>query len=185
MIITLTQAKALLQISGTSQDSLITALIPEAESKYLQIRNYSFMQIKGTLLNGDKTVSNISLYPYSALTDYEIYARSIVSFLNRMDYLYNSANSIDNYVANIDIDNNTIEIDTAASTTVSDVVFTIYPHGSKMTAAKIIQYLMQKNSMNGLRSETVGSYSWSKSDVSNPYGVPDDIFKSIKRYVNV
>jgi len=42
---------------------------------------------------------------------------------------------------------------------------------------------MNSNSMNGLRSESVGSYSWSKGDTSNPYGVPDDIFKSIKRYV--
>ena len=32
--------------------------------------------------------------------------------------------------------------------------------------------------------ETVGSYSWSKGNNSNPFGVPDDIFKSITRYIN-
>ena len=185
MIITLTQVKSLLNISGTSKDTLITTLIPEAEAKYLQIRNYPFMQIQGNIVNTDKTVSSIRLYPYLSLSDAEIYERSVVSFLNRTEYLYNSANSIDNYITDINIDDNTLEIDTAATTTASDVIFTVYPQGSKMVAAKLIQYMMQSNSMNGLKSETVGSYSWSKSDVGNPYGVPDDIFKSIKRYVNV
>lgn len=187
MIITLTQVKSLLNISGTAKDTLITALIPEAEAKYLQIRNYPFMQIQGDLTDDDKTVSNIRLYPYyQDSNDYYGDGQKVTAaFLNRMDYLYNSANSIDNYITDINIDDNTLEIDTAATTTASNVIFTVYPQGSKMVAAKLIQYMMQSNSMNGLQSETVGSYSWSKSDVGNPYGVPDDIFKSIKRYVNV
>ena len=187
MIITLTQVKSLLNISGTSKDVLITALIPEAEAKYLQIRNFPFIQIQGNIVDDDKTISNIILYPYrQELNDYYITGEmSVAAHLDRMDYLYNSTNSIDNYITDIDVINNTIEIDTAPSATVAGVVFTVYPQGSKMIAAKLIQYMMQSNSMNGLKSESVGSYSWSKSDVSNPYGVPDDNFKSIKRYVNV
>jgi hypothetical protein len=184
MIITLTQVKSLLNISGTAQDTLISALIPEAEAKYLQIRNYPFMQIQGSLTDDDKTVSDIYLYPYTDLSYAVDCNRSAVSFLNRMDYLYNSTNSIDNYITDIDLINNTVEIDTAASTTALEVVFTVYPSGSKMIAAKLIQYMMQGNSMSGLQSESIGSYSWSAKSAGNPFGVPDDIFKSIKRYVS-
>lgn len=184
MIITLTQAKSLLQISGTSKDTLITALIPEAEAKYLQIRNWPFMQIQADIIADDCTLSNILLYPYyQEKTEYygtEEY--STAAHLERMEYLYNSAYSIDNYITEIDKIYNTVELDTAPDTTAAGVIFTVYPVGSKFTAAKIIGYLMQKTSMNGLKSENVGSYSWSKGEISNPFGIPDDIFKSIKRY---
>jgi hypothetical protein len=183
MIITLTQVKALLNISGTSKDTLITALIPEAEAKYLQIRNFPFLQIKADISNGDKTVSNVLIYPYSNVMSFEYETATAVEYLNRMDYVYGS--TIDNYITDIDIYSNTFELDTASSTSATQVTFTIYPQGAKMIAAKLIQYLMSSNSMNGLQSESVGSYSWSKGSAGNPFGVPDDIFKSIKRYPSV
>jgi hypothetical protein len=180
MIITLSQVKSLLNISGTSKDTLISALIPEAEAKYLQIRNYPFAKFYGDTISGDKTITGIAIYPSSIKDLSRSEYKSTASFINRLDYI-NSTN-IDNYVTEIDEIYNTIEIDTAASATES-IVFTVYPQGAKMTASKLIQYLMQSNSMNGLQSESVGSYSWSKATTGNPYGVPDDIFKSIKRYV--
>jgi len=176
MIITLSQTKSLLNLTGTSKDTLITALIPEAEAKYLQIRNYPFHKFYGDTTAASKTISNIALYPSSITGSISV---SSSRYIDRMDYIYTSA--IDNYVTDVDTISNTIAIDTAASTTGS-IVFTVYPQGAKMTAAKLIQYLMQSNSMNGLQSESVGSYSWSKATTGNPYGVPDDIFKSIKRY---
>ena len=179
MIITLAQVKSLLNIQNTSKDPLIGVLIPEVEAKYLQIRNIPFMQILADTNSGDKTISNIRIYPEQVLYGYN---SSAASYLNRLEYLYSSA--IDNYITDIDSNNNTVEIDTAASATAKDVVFTVYPQGSKMVAAKLVQYLMNSNSMNGLSSETVGSYSWSKGDNSNPFGVPNDIFKSITRYIN-
>ena len=100
-----------------------------------------------------------------------------------LDSLHLLSAEIDNYVTDVYDMSNSVDIDTASGTTADSVVFTVYPQGSKMTAAKLIQYLMQSNSMNGLQSESVGSYSWSKGGAGNPYGVPDDIFKSIKRYV--
>lgn len=187
MIITLTQVKSLLNISGTAKDTLISTLIPEAEAKYLQIRNIPFMQIQADITASDKTISNLKLYPYDVLSSlsYVLYDNNTVAaFIDRTDYLYNSEQSIDNYITEIDVENNTVEIDTAPSATATDVIFTVYPKGSKMVAAKLIQYLMQSNSMNGLQSESVGSYSWSKGSSGNPFGVPDDIYKSIKRYVD-
>ncbi len=185
MIITLAQAKALLNITGTSKDTLMTALIPEAEAKYLQIRNIPFTQIQGELNAGDKTVSNIRLYPYSYLSGSIGNQKTTAAFLDRFEYLYNSANSIDNYITDVDINNNSVEIDTASTGTASNVIFTIYPQGAKYTAAKLISYLSQSNAMNGLQSESVGSYSWSAGSEGNPFGVPTDIYKSIKRYVNI
>ena len=185
MIITLAQCKSLLNITDTTKDAIITALIPEAEAKYLQIRNFPFIQIKGSITAADKTVSNITLYPYTTLEDSYEYNRLSVTFLDRMEQVYNSANNIDTYITDIDYDNGTFELAVASGKTATDAIFTIYPAGSKFTAAKIIQYLMQSNSMTGLQSESVGSYSYSRGSAGNPYGVPDDIFKSIKRFVNV
>jgi len=180
MIISLSQVKALLNISGATKDALISALIPEAEGKYLQIRNYPFHKYYGDCVSGSKTISNITLYPSSIRDLSTTLYKSTASTISRLDYIFSG--SIDNYVTEVNDTANTIEIDTAASATES-IVFTVYPQGAKMTAAKMIQYLMQSNSMNGLQSESVGSYSWSKATTGNPYGVPDDIFKSIKRYV--
>jgi hypothetical protein len=190
MIITLAQVKSLLNISGTAKDTLISALIPEAEAKYLQIRNIPFMQIQADITSGDTTVSNLKLYPCDVLNSLSsvLYDNNTVAaFVDRTDYFYNSTNSIDNYVTEIDVENNTIELDTAPSATATDIIFTVYPKGSKFIAAKLIQYFMQSNSMNGLQSENVGSYSYSRGGSQgggNPFGVPDDIYKSIKRYVD-
>lgn len=182
MIITLTQVKSLLNISGTAKDTLISAMIPEAESKYLQIRNIPFLQIQATATATDKTIKDIVIYPYSNLyTNCEDFGSVPVKHLDRMDYVF--GNGIDNYITDIDIYNNTIEIDIAPSATVTNGIFTIYPQGAKLTAAKMINYLMSSNSFSGLSSESVGSYSWSAKGTGNPFGVPDDIFKSIKRYI--
>ena len=185
MIITLAQVKSLLNISGTAKDTLISAMIPEAEAKYLQIRNIPFLQIQGDLTTGDKTIADIRVYPYTLETQLMNGVGITSLFLNRMEYLFNSTNSIDNYITDIDTTYNTIEIDSAATTTAGNVIFTVYPQGAKLTAAKMIKYLMGANSFSGLQSESVGSYSWSAGSDGNPFGVPSDIYKSIKRYVNI
>jgi hypothetical protein len=185
MLINLAQTKILLQIASTdtTKDALITALIPEAEAKYLQIRNKPFLQFSGDLTNTDKTVSNVAAYPVP--DDIDVYSdEDFINYnLSVQSYIFNSANSIDNYITAIDAENNTLEIDTAASTTASTVIFTAYPLGSKLTAAKLIQYFMSTSSMNGLKSESIGSYSYTKSGDGQTAGVPDDIYRSIKRYI--
>lgn len=184
MIITLAQVKSLLNISGTNKDTLISAMIPEAEAKYLQIRNIPFMQIKASAITGDKTLTDIYIYPgntfISGIIGYNV---TPSKYLNRLDYVY--GNGIDNYITEVDTLNNTIEIDTNAPGNVTGGIFMVYPQGAKLTAAKMIKYLMNSNSMSGLQSESVGSYSWSASSEGNPFGVPNDIYKSINRYVNI
>lgn len=182
MIITPTQVKTLLQISGSTYDALISALIPEAEAKYLQIRGIPFTQIRGDITASDNTVSNIELYPLNNYKSYD--AVNHASYIERMEYLYSAAQSIDSYVTDVDVDNNTIELYDASSATATDVLFTVYPQGAKMAAAKIIGYMMNKNSQNGMMSESIGSYSYSKGADSNAYGIPNDIVQSIKRFIN-
>lgn len=41
-IITLTEVKTFLQISGTAKDALITALIPEVQSEFIELNHYGF-----------------------------------------------------------------------------------------------------------------------------------------------
>lgn len=184
MIITLAQAKNLLGISGNSKDNLISAMIPEAEAKYLQIRGIPFMQIKASAVTGDKTLTGIILYPENSLISGIIgYNGTPSKFLNRMEYIY--GNGIDSFITDIDTSANTIELSTASGVNVTDGIFTIYPQGAKLTAAKMIKYLMNSNSMSGLQSESVGSYSWSASSDGTQFGLPSEIYKSIKRYVNI
>lgn len=186
LIITTAQAKTLLQISGSSYDSLIAALIPEAEAKYLQIRNIPFTQIRGDIATGDATISNIELYPQNSVSftnDFDVV--NPANFINRLEYIFNSTYAIDDYVTDIDGDNNTIEVSTNSTATATDVIFTVYPQGAKMAASKIISYMLNKNAMNGMQSESIGSYSYSKGSDSNQFGIPLDIVQSIKRYVNV
>ena len=185
MILTIAQYKSLLGITSTANDTQIAALIPEVESKYLQIRNIPFLQVQGDLTTSDKTVTNLRIYPYTFEPELMTGTGRTSLFLNRMEYLFNSTNSIDNYITDIDTTYNTIEIDTAATTTATDVIFTVYPQGAKLTAAKMIQYLLNSNSMSGLTGESVGSHSWSASGEGNPFGVPSDIYKSIKRFIKV
>lgn len=182
MIITLAQVKTLLQISGSTYDSLISALIPEAEAKYLQIRGIPFTRIKGDITASDSTVSNITLYQSNYYQTF--YDTNNAVFIDHMEYLYSAAQSIDSYVTDVDADNNTVELYDASSTTATDVLFTVYPQGAKMAAAKIIGYMMNKNSQNGMMSESIGSYSYSKGADSNAYGIPNDIVQSIKRFIN-
>ena len=185
MIITLAQCKVLLGITSTANDTLINALIPEVEAKYLQIRNIPFFQIYGNLISTDKTVTSLIPYPVTNAYYTGTYNGLTAQYLNRLEYLFNATNAIDNYITDIDHVNNTLELDTAASTTADSVIFTVYPQGAKLTAAKMIQYLMNSNSMSGLTGESVGSYSWSASGDGNPFGVPNDIYKSIKRFINI
>jgi len=185
MIITLSQVKDLLNITSTAKDALISALIPEAEAKYLQIRNYPFDQFYGSITNGSKTITDIVIYPSTVITSTSNDYKSTASYIDRMSYVYNSEYNIDNYVTAVNETSNSIEIDTAAEDTVANIVLTVYPQGAKLTAAKIVQYMMSSNSMNGMQSESIGSYSYSRGTTGNPHGVPDDIVKSIKRYINV
>lgn len=184
MIITLQQVKSLLNISGTAKDTLISAMIPEAEAKYLQIRNIPFLQIQASASSGDKTLTGIIVYPFQDFyTTTDGFSGTPAKYLNRMEYVF--GNGIDNYITDVDISANTVEIDTNAPGNVTNGIFTIYPQGAKLTAAKLIKYLMDQNSFSGLQSESVGSYSWSAASDGNPFGVPSDIYKSIKRYVNI
>lgn len=184
MIITTAQVKAILQISGTSYDNLIGLLIPEAEAKYLQIRGIPFTQIKADITTGDKTVSNIALYPTvsTVFTDFQIVNPS--RYLERMEYLYNATNDIDDYITEIDIDNNTVELSGESLNTATSVLFTVYPQGAKMATAKIIGYFLNKQSMNGMQSESIGTYSYTRGSDMNNFGIPMDIVQSIKRYIN-
>ena len=54
-----------------------------------------------------------------------------------------------------------------------------YPDGADFTAAKMIGYLLNSNN-NGMQSESIGKYSYSKEEML--HGYPKSISGRIKRY---
>jgi len=59
----------------------------------------------------------------------------------------------------------------------------VYPIGSDITAAEMIGYKLAAKSNPDLQSETIGSYSYSKSSSSKFMGYPIDIVGAIKKYI--
>lgn len=59
-----------------------------------------------------------------------------------------------------------------------------YPAGSALVAAQMIGFLMSDMMKSGgvVKSESIGSYSWTADDLVNGY--PKAIVRRIKRYIN-
>jgi hypothetical protein len=67
---------------------------------------------------------------------------------------------------------------------VDDQGETVYPVGSDITAAEMIQYKLNNSTINyELQSETIGSYSYNRSTASRNKGYPSEIVSAIKRYI--
>lgn len=60
----------------------------------------------------------------------------------------------------------------------------VYPDGAALVASQMIGFLMSDMMKSGgvVKSETIGSYSWSADDLSAGY--PKAITRRIKRYIN-
>lgn len=60
----------------------------------------------------------------------------------------------------------------------------VYPIGSDVTAAEMIQYKLETDKPDAdLQSETIGSYSYSRLTSARYKGYPSDIVASIKKYI--
>lgn len=164
-IITTATVKTLLQISGSTYDSLIATLIPIAESMFLKIRGIEFFQIEGDITSGSANIENLSV------TD--------MDKLRLGDRVYNS--NIDGKITVIDLDDSWIvTLDTNATGSEDNAEMIVYPRGYEYPLSKIIEYMMNKDSGTGYRSENIGNYSYTKFGKGT--GIPLDIANMIERY---
>lgn len=60
----------------------------------------------------------------------------------------------------------------------------VYPLGSKLTAAAMIEYRMNAGKTSGVQSESLGKYSITYQTGGGANGYPASITGSIKRYVS-
>ena len=189
-ITTLEQAKLILQISTTTKNDLISALIPLVEDAYEQIRNKPF----------DISVK-IAVTSTAATADGELYIEfdgsaegvevksgdtaAIVAMKIYQDlyapYYYKKLSGVNVYLnhkygAYQEITFDANGTGTAATITENEK---IYPAGSELTAIKMIGYSLQKNK-EGKTSESLGDYSVA-FDVS-PGLYPKSITGTIQRF---
>lgn len=60
-----------------------------------------------------------------------------------------------------------------------------YPEGSELVAAQMVAFFMSDFSQRGgvLTSESIGSYAWSANQGDLIEGIPQSIYRRIKRYI--
>jgi hypothetical protein len=172
-IVTLAEVKTYLQISDTSQDTLIDALIPQVEQMFLKIRGIPFFTMIGDTTDTSADIEDVhrsdndssfpikeELYYGQIIEDKETGYRATVDSINE--------------------DDSEITVDTNASATSEAVTFTIYPVASQLASSKIVGYFLSTSSGDGLKSESIGTYSYAKQDLKS--GLPMDITMLIEEY---
>ena len=192
-ITTLAQAKLILGITGTTQDALITALIPMVEQDYLAIRNRPF-DIGATLTinTGAGVAGNITVTIDGGATIVAVLAGDTatrVAWKIKLaigdGYHYTSTISgavltITSIYADTEVTVTFTDTDTTGVTaTVSDTDV-IYPTGAEMTAIEMIEHRLSKKPV-GVASESLGDHSVSYAAMNGKY--PIEVTKGIKRFV--
>ena len=188
-ITTLEQAKLILQISTTTKNDLISALIPLVEDAYEEIRNkpfdtavkiavtssasadgYVYVSFDGSaesveVLNGDTAAIVAMKIKQELYAPY--YNKSVVGASVFLVHKYGSYQKIT-------FDGNGSGV--TATVTENE---RIYPSGAELTAIKMIGYSLQKNK-EGKTSESLGDYSVAFDVSAGLY--PKSITGSIKRF---
>ena len=176
-IITQAEAKAILQITVSTYDTLIDTLIPDAEGLFLIVRGIPFFEIEGNILTGSNTILEVTDQDQDKVCD--------------RDYLEGTGVEASAYVTKVDywktgrvsITENTITMSAVATATTEDLLIKIYPANSKNASARIIGYLLSTKNLDGLINESIGTYNKTKFDKIS--GLPADIAGQIKQYQSI
>ena len=176
-IITVTEAKTYLQLpAGSTYDALIAALIPEAEAQFLKIRSIPFYEIEADIVSGSNEITDIS--------DEDILRVEENDYLEAAGIVVSSiVNKVENWKSErVNITENKIIIDNDATASTENLLIKVYPKGSKFATSKIIGYYMDKSTGTGVKSESIGSYSYTTDQ--NMAGLPESITKFIVQYMS-
>jgi len=168
-IVTRDEVKTYLQITTTDYDTLIDELIPQAEGLFLLVRGIPFFTFDGDITDTSAEITNIADADFTNL-----YISQIIEYRGSTTNTFRATNLV------IDPDNNKVITDTAATFTLEEAEITIYPLGSQLVASKIIGYFLIKTNAKSLKSENIGTYSYTKFDMKS--GLPTDITGMIEKY---
>jgi hypothetical protein len=183
-IITLAQYKSLTgsDISDTTKDTQIQALIPQVEADILEICNRDFANHDITF-SGDfvPTVAAGPVYSF-VCSDGGISAVSfsagdclIATGSTRNDGRYTSSAFSDTAI--------TIVEPVVSEAEVSMMLTLIqYPKGLALYAAKMLKYLIDHGNSAGMSSESIGKYSYTRANSNGAdLGYPSEIIGGLKR----
>ena len=174
MIITTAEVKALLQITDTSQDTLIDTLIPIVQDQIVQYCHNSFTK-KNYGIKGAVFVYGAPDTITADFTDIPFIAGDI--------YVVNSDNNDGYYTIDTKSDttltlssSNTLSNETSTDAVISPVV---WPEGIKLSAANMIGFNLEK--LGWIGSESMGEYSVSYVDIGGE-SYPSSITGTLKMW---
>lgn len=187
-IVTLNKVKTFLNITDTTKDALITALIPEIEADFLLIRNKPFIVITGNLTTGAEFITNVERFDPNNTLYYQRYERLLSD--DQIDHLFDqicegmtvsdiAGTKVYGKIINIDKFNQQITLDADASATATGEKLYIYPEGCQLAAAEMLKYMMNKKYA---QSESFGDYSFSSEEMVSGY--PKSITNKIRRFIS-
>lgn len=165
-IVTRDEVKTFLRIENVDQDALIDALIPQAEGLYLKIRGIDFFTFEGDLATTSTIITDI--------------ADDDFTYIKKGKVVEDLDNGFRAFVTLVEADENQITTNIAATYDGDNITLTIYPHGAQLVASKIIGYFLEKCSANGIKSESIGTYDYTKFDSMS--GLPADITCLVEKY---
>lgn len=189
-IITLVEAKTLLQISGSTYDSLINMLIPIVETAVADYCNNHF-------IDSYKSINGIlpTVYTYSNTVEFLNSDNSYNDTQNDLTILnfkvgdivrfYNSLHN-DNFYTISSIATSKIVLDSLRTITDDDTSNTIitaraiFPEPTKLTASHMIKFNLQKYGVL-FKGEKIDDYSYSRSE-DLEYGYPKGIMNQLNCY---
>ena len=153
-VMSVAQVKTYLQISGTDYDTQIATYLPVVSKDIELITNNSFIvEMSGDIEDASQTVSNIGTEKLD-----------IGNIVCTIDFVQNAITAIDD-------DAKELTLTTAATSTETetDVLVNIFPTAKKPIAAAMVLHNIRKYSASmafdgPLKSESVGSYSWTAAN---------------------
>jgi hypothetical protein len=168
-IITLAEVKAILQITDNTYDTLITTLIPIAETSYVDVRGIDFFISEVDLTNGSAIIDILDEKDLDRIKKQD-----------RIETRADNGSNLRGLVTYIDFDESQMTLDSSSNVTESQAEIIIYPGNSDYAISKIIAWMIATDNATGLKAETFGTYNYTKFDSAS--GLPIDITKLIKRY---
>lgn len=174
-ITTLANVKLVLGITDSSQDSLITLLIPRVEEDFLVIRNKPFdtIVVEELLGFGDGLEDEFTLLKPPVVMDSEIvFIGGEITQEYSIDY---STGVITFTVAP--------EANAKVEVTYESQEF-YYPTGSELVSIQMIGWLINVQKSRGIKSESLGDHSITYDNSEGKLSYPDSVIGTIKKFAS-
>jgi hypothetical protein len=177
MITTVDKIKTLNQITNNTYDTLISTLIPMCESEIYNYCNNYFTNTSIILITSD--VEFLSTTPSIILQQSNDFKAN--THINISGSIYNDGNYkiVSKTNPLILIVDNTNIIDEVATTDIT-IKLVSYPRELELALSQMVNFRLQKDINNGVKSEKIDDYSITYGDISTSY--PLSILNILNKY---